>query len=318
MLALTRRSALRSLAAAAGAAVLVSCGDSSTGPDNSALFKTMFVFGASLDDTGNACNLNASNCTPAPYATPRVSNGPLYVELVAAKYGATVTPSRTGGTNYSYAGARTGAIASTTQGVPNMNQQVDAYLTSSRTSGRDRALYVINAATVGNDINDALVQGATNPQAPAIIVGSAVANISSIVTRLYAAGGRHFLVLNSTDVGRTPLVRGAGATVAGAATAMSTQFNAALNTQITSARTQLPGINIYVVDLGALTAQVAANPSQFGFMNVTTACVTGTTACATPDTYFYWDSFHPTAATGRLVSARAITALGAAPTSVSY
>jgi len=318
MLALTRRSALRSLAAGAGAVLLVSCGDSSTEPNDSNLFSTMFVFGASLDDTGNACNLSASSCTPAPYATPRVSNGPLYVELVAAKYGATVTPSRTGGTNYSYAGARTGAIAGTTQGVPNMNQQVDAYLTGSSTSGRDRALYVINAATVGNDITDALVQGITNPQAPTIIVGAAVANISSIVTRLYAAGGRHFLVLNSTDIGRTPLVRSAGATAAAAATAMSTQFNAALATQITSARTQLPGISIYLVDLGALTAEVAANPSQFGFTNVTTACVTGTTACATPDTYFYWDGFHPSAATGRLVSARAITALGAARVAVMY
>lgn len=305
-----RFTVIRSLVAGAGISLLTSCGESTSEPNSAPLFNTTVVFGASLDDTGNACNLSASNCPPPPYATGRASNGPLYVELIAARYGASITPSRTGGTNYAYGGARTGAIAGTNQGVPNMVQQADAYLAASGTGSRARALFVVNAATVGNDITDALVLSRTNPQAPSIIIGGAVTNISSLITRLYNGGARHLLLLNSTDVGRTPLVRSAGPAASAAATAMSAQFNIALGAQVTTLRSSLPGVNLYVLDLGQLTVEVFANPATFGFTNITAACVSGASVCATPDTYFFWDAFHPTATTGRLVSQRGITALG--------
>lgn len=32
--------------------------------------------------------------------------------------------------------------------------------------------------------------------------------------------------------------------------------------------------------------------------------------CTTPDSYFFWDGFHQTAATGRIISQRALTLLG--------
>lgn len=311
MLRLTRRAALQSFLTVAGIALLASCSDS-TGPSQGALFKTMYVFGASLDDTGNACNASASACPPAPYATGRYSNGSLYVELLATKYGATVTPSRTGGTNYAYAGARTGAITGTNQGVPNMVQQVATFLATPNGGARGQALFVVNGATVGNDINDALTQSATNPQAPATIIGSAVANMVTMVNQLYAGGARHILVINSTDVGRTPLVRSFGAAAAAGATAFSTQFNTAFAAQLPTLRSSNSGLNLYLLDLGQLTTEVTAAPATFGFSNVTQACVVASppSLCATPDTYFYWDSFHPTAAAGRLVSVRAIAAVG--------
>lgn len=307
MLRLDRRAVLRSLLAVAGTALLASCSDS-TGPSESTLFKTVYVFGASLDDTGNSCNANAGACPPPPYATGRASNGPLYVELLATSYGATVTPSRTGGTNYAYAGARTGPIAGTNQGVPNMVQQVATFLATPNSSARAQALFVVNGATVGNDINDAL----TNPQAAGTIVAGAVANMVTIVNQLYAGGARHILILNSTDIGRTPQVRAFGAAAAAGATALSSQFNAGLAAQLPTLRSSNSGLNVYLLDLGQLTADVFASPATFGFTNMTQACVVASppSVCATPDTYFYWDSFHPTAATGRLVSARAKTAIG--------
>jgi phospholipase/lecithinase/hemolysin len=293
---------------------LAACSDSGTvEPATPALFSTTVVFGASLDDTGNACNLSAAACTPAPYATPRVSNGTLWVELVAQRFGATVTPSRTGGTNFAYSGARTGPIAGTTQGVPNMVQQVDAYLASTFTANRAQTLFVIDAATVGNDINDALVQGLTNPAAPLAIVTGAVGNVVSMINKLYAGGARNILLVNSTDIGRTPLVRGLGAVASATASALSTQFNSGIALQLPSIRTASAGLTITLLDLGALTTEVLATPSAFGFTNVAAPCVVTTppaSVCTTPDSFFFWDGFHPTAATGRLVAARAITALG--------
>ncbi len=300
----------RSIAAAA--LLLAACGDGSTEPKAPALFETVVVFGASLDDTGNACNVAPTSCPPFPYANARYSNGPLWVEQMADKLNARVAPARGGGTNFAFAGARTGPITGTTQVAPNMVQQVDLYLEAGSKDNRDVTLYVIDAATVGNDINDALSLGRTNPQAPATVIAGAVSNVATMVGKLYAGGARHVLLLNSTDIGRTPLVLAQGATVSALASGLSAQFNAALAAQLPAIRAAAQGLTIYPVDLGAFTTQVAASPASFGFTNITAPCVNTSpvSLCSTPATFFYWDAFHPTEATGKLVAQRALTALG--------
>jgi phospholipase/lecithinase/hemolysin len=296
----------------AAVVLVAACGDSSTAPAAPTLFENVVVFGASLDDTGNACNAAPTSCPPFPYANARFSNGPLWVEQMATTLNARVAPALGGGTNYAFGGARTGPISGTTQASPNMLAQVDLYLQNGSKTDREITLFVLNAATVGNDITDALTQGLTNPQAPATIVAGAVANVGTMVTKLYAAGARHILLLNSTDIGRTPQVTRLGAVASAAAAALSQQFNAALAAQLPSLRSASAGLTIYPVDLGAFTAQVMANPSAFGLTNVTSACVVTSppSVCAAPATFFYWDSFHPTQATGALVAQRALTALG--------
>ena len=236
----------RTFIIAASVSALAACGsDAAVAPATPALFSTTVAFGASLDDTGNSCNLSPASCPPPPYATGRVSNGPLWLELVAQKVGATVAPSRTGGTNYAYSGARTGAIAGTTQSVPNMVQQVDAYLATASTANRAQALFIVNGATVGNDINDALVQGLTNPQAPTAIIASAIGNMTTIVGKLYAGGARNILLVNSTDIGKTPLVRASGVLASATATALSTQFNAAIAAQLPVVRRTVKALARY-------------------------------------------------------------------------
>jgi len=302
----------RTMLCVAAVVLVAACGDSSTAPAAPTLFENVVVFGASLDDTGNACNAAPTSCPPFPYANARFSNGPLWVEQMATTLNARVAPALGGGTNYAFGGARTGPISGTTQASPNMLAQVDLYLQNGSKTDREITLFVLNAATVGNDITDALTQGLTNPQAPATIVAGAVANVGTMVTKLYAAGARHILLLNSTDIGRTPQVTRLGAVASAAATALSQQFNAALAAQLPSLRSASAGLTIYLVDLGAFTAQVMANPSAFGLTNVTSACVVTSppSVCAAPATFFYWDSFHPTQATGALVAQRALTALG--------
>lgn len=302
----------RVLLTAAASVMVVSCGDSSTEPPAPKLFETVVVFGASLDDTGNACNAAPTSCPPFPYANARFSNGPLWVEQMANVLNARVAPALGGGTNYAFASARTGPISGTTQAAPNMIQQVDLYVENGSKNYRDVTLFVIDAATVGNDIVDALSLGRTNPQAPAAVIAGAVTNVATMVGKLNAAGAKHILLLNSTDIGRTPQVVALGALAAATATTLSQQFNAALAAQLPALRTASPGLTIYPVDLGALSAQIVANPTSFGFTNVSAACVSLSppSLCSAPATYLYWDSFHPTQATGTIVSQRALAALG--------
>jgi outer membrane lipase/esterase len=308
------RGLCRALLTAASLGALAACGsDQAVAPATPPLFSTTVAFGSSLDDTGNACNLSAAACPPPPYATGRASNGPLWVELVAQKLGASVIAARSGGTNYAYFGSRTGAIAGTTQVVPNMVQQVDTYLATAPTVYRAQTLFIVDGATVGNDINDALLQGLTNPQAPATIIAGAVANMATIVGKLYAGGARNILLVNSTDIGKTPQVRAAGALASVTATALSTQFNSALAAQVPALRAASAGLNLYVLDLGTITSEIFANPASFSLTNITAPCVVTSppvSVCTTPDSYFYWDGFHPTAATGRIISQRALTAIG--------
>jgi outer membrane lipase/esterase len=309
-----RRRALWVGAASAAAVLLASCGG---GADAPPLFRTMVTFGASLSDNGNACNLAPASCPPAPpYASGRASNGPLWIDAVAAKYGASATPSRLGGTNYAYSGARTGTVpgVTTQASVPSMAAQLEQYLQSVSFVSKPETLFVVDAATVGNNIADALALSATNPNAPAQVLTAAVTDIATMMLRLYASGARHIAVLNAPDIGLTPRVGALGAAAVAGATQMSSQFNGALAQQIAQLKATSPGLNVYVADLLALNRQIAANPAASGFTNVTQPCfnnlVIPPTLCTNPAQYAYWDPFHPSQATGKLMSDLMIAAIG--------
>lgn len=347
---LWRRRALISLTVAASALLLASCGGSDE-PSTPALGATTVVIGASLSDTGNTCAFLPANagCPPAPpYAVGRNSNGPLWVEAVAARYGAVVAPSLRSGNNFGFAGARTGSVRAaldaaglqtvllsaatgTVPSVPAMNaalgttpSQIDALFTRFNYQLTPQTLVIIDASTVGNNISDALTLSQVYPAnaaaiGPAILAG-AVADIVGIINRVYASGAKQIMVVNVPNVGATPRVSALGAAAVAGATQLSAGFNGALAQQITGLRALLSGANIVLFDLYALEAQIKAgtSPGQPTMTNTTAACfvppvapATTPTICTTPATYFYWDSFHPTATLGAYVASRMLTVLPA-------
>jgi len=309
-----RRRVLLVAAASAATALLVSCsgGDDDLPP----LFRTVVTFGASVSDNGNSCNLAAANCPPSPpYASGRASNGPLWIDAVAARYGASAVPSRLGGTNFAYGGARTGTVpgVTTPPSVPSMVVQVEQYLASVGYVASSQTLFALDLVTVGSNIADALTLAQTNPNAPAQVVTAAVTDAVGMMQRLYSSGARHIVVINSTNVGRTPQVQSLGAAAVAGATQMSAQFNGALAQQIAVLKATSPGLNVYQVDVYAVSEQAAANPASLGLTNGTQACFTTTpspSVCANPSGYFYWDGFHGTAAANSILSQRAIAAIG--------
>lgn len=310
-----RRRALAVAAASAATIFLVSC--SGGDADKPPLFGTMVAFGASTTDNGNACDLSASNCPPSPpYASGRASNGPLWVDAVAARYGASAVPSRKGGTNFAYGGARTGTVpgVTTPPSVPSMVVQVEQYLQRVGYRSDAQTLFAIDGVTVGNNIADALTLAQTDPEAPAKVLTAAVTDVVGIMQRLYSSGARHILLSNSTNVGRTPRVQALGASAIAGATQLSAQFNGALAQQIAILKANSPGLNVYVVDIFALSEQAATNPASLGLTNGTQACFNNLapspTVCSNPAGYFYWDTFHGTQAANAIVAERAIAAIG--------
>ncbi len=311
----TPRLGRRAAAIALTALALTACGGGSNDVPVPALFSTTVVFGASVTDTGNVCPTSTTpGCPPVPpYAPGRFTNGANgknYADLVAARYGASTTPSTRGGNNFAYAGARTGAIPGlTTQSTtPSMIAQLDQYMARQTGQLSSRALYIVDATTFGNNINAGLPLIQTGTITGTQLVTAAITDVVTIVTRLYAAGARHVVVVNAPNIGLTPLVQAAGATAAGAATQLSGGFAQNLAATLATQSAGWPGLNLYQLDLFTLSNQITANPAAFGLTNATAPCfsVAGTTVnvCATPDTYLYWDSFHPTAAANAQIASR--------------
>jgi outer membrane lipase/esterase len=152
-------------------------------------------------------------------------------------------------------------------------------------------------------------------------VTASVTDVVGILNRLYAAGARNIVVLNSPNLSTTPTAKALNnPLVTGLLFQMAAGFNSNLATQINNTKAVSPGLNIYLVDLFALQNQVAANPSAYGFANVTQPCfvqATQTTPqilCSTDpavqNTFFFWDPFHPTYATGQLLAQRTIEVIG--------
>ncbi len=266
-------------------------------------YSQVVVFGASLSDTGNVFAASGGK-TPGPspyYFGGRWSNGPLWIENVAAEVGKTVTRSSAGGTNFAYGGAKTCGITGVTSAVPDMCTQVALFLGAIGGKADAEALYVIDAASVGN--NMLAVLGSSGAIPNSAVTAAAPADTAAMMQQLYNAGARRFLVTNVPDVGATPYVKSLGAQASAGATALSNGFNAGLTNAMNGFKATNGAAKVAIADFNGTSAA--------GLTNTTESCLNPTTfaICAAPDTYQFWDPFHPTAATGRRLTVTALNAI---------
>jgi phospholipase/lecithinase/hemolysin len=240
-------------------------------------YTNLYVFGDSLSDVGNLCPTPCPSAPVPPYALGRFSNGPVWVDGVAAGLGFPMSASGSGGNNYARGGA-------TSVGV--RNSQIPTYLTDHGGAADGSALYILLAGG-----NDGL--GGGNPV-------NAANNILASITSLRDAGANYFLIGNLPDLSLVPAQLGNPA-----AQAFSNSFNSTLASGLPS----ISGITVYTLDLYTLVNQAVANPALAGFTNVNQACWNGTTACANPNEYLFWDAVHPTAASHALLGQLALQSI---------
>jgi outer membrane lipase/esterase len=279
------------------------------GTATAAPITSLYVFGDSLSDQGNAFILT-NGFPPAPYAQ-RASNGPVAAERLAADLGVALAPAALGGTNYAVVGAATGlvqipgtSIVTDNVSALTYNQvalfgtglvsQVDRFLMTGPVIDRSGSEFLVWAGA--NDLS-------LNPSLPT--AANAVTNISNSIQALYGAGARHFLVPNLPDLSLTPfgLAQSAGNRVA--LQGLSIFFDSLLASAM-KGLSGAPGIDIKVFDTFSLLSAISASPGAYGFANASAPCLTGDLAvggnvCATPDQYLFWDTLHPTAAGHRVL-----------------
>lgn len=282
-------------------------------------YSNLFVFGDSLSDSGNnAIVFDALSGSPGalrtptptanpvliptyPYASDRYSNGPVWVEQLASNLGLSALPSMAGGTNYAFGGARVGPAGSS---FPySLRDQVSSYLSGTGGLASGSALYVVEGG--GNDARD-IIQTALGGGNYAAMIGSYAFNVATIVSQLKTAGAHDILLWNVPDIGKIPAIRAFGP----AASAQASLLVAAMNSALNSALSNLPAAwmsGLHLFDAFDIFNQLYANPSAYGFNDVTNACAASAACVGNPGGTLFWDGIHPTTA-GHAVLASAVQA----------
>ena len=298
-------------------------------------FDSLVIFGTSLSDPGNLFALGGGTNTPPNYLVDELlvpsvpyargghhfSDGATWVEQLARSLGmaASANPALANesrkAANYAVGGAR----ANNTNHPFDLGEQTAAFLADRGGAAPSSALYVVEMG--GNDIRDAIAAfvgagGGFNGQVAAqAVIEGALQSIGENIFALWNAGARTFLVANAPNLGLTPAIRALDMASPGAAalaTGLSQGFNAGLEGTVLANLSQLPGIELFRLDVyGKLQAIVAA-PENFGLTNVTAACITPNVApyhCRDFKEYLFWDGIHPTAAAHAIVAQEAAVVL---------
>lgn len=298
----------RRFAALATAALLAWTAPAQAGP-----YGALYAFGDSLSDVGNVSAFTLGLVPRAPYADGRFSNGPVWVETLAAGLGlGSLAPSVLGGTDYAFGGAQTGTTPTHTVTPLDLGAQFAAFSAAHSSGAPSDALYTVWIGS--NDLLGALGSGSAAARATA---DAAVGNVQTVLRGLAAAGARDVLVATVPDLGQTPRLNDDPAAAA-AGSALAAYFNQTLLSTL-GVDPALAGLDLRVLDTYALIADAVARPSAYGLGNVTDACLSGATnfaggtPCANPDAYLFWDDIHPSAAAHAAVGRQALALLGEAP-----
>ena len=275
-----------------------------------ALYSAMYVFGDSLSDTGNV-SLATAGLVPVspPYADRSFTNGPVWAQDLAGALGLpALLPSLAGGTDFAFGGAETGQTPMHTANGTDLTSQYSQF-TAQVASPQPGALYAIWIGS--NDVLDIANDSSLTQAQQQADVAAAVNNEVSVINQLAARGARNFLVLNVTDLGKTPEETSRGATAAATASSLASLYDSRLASALQPL--QASGtLSTNLVDTYSLLDEVVANPGAFGFTNATDPVWTGNVSSSTSGTlnangsaqnqFVFFDSLHPTARADSLLA----------------
>lgn len=260
--------------------------------------QTIF-FGDSLTDSGHFRPVLVQLAGPGAGILGKFTTNPglVWSEYLADFYGTDADAANQGGSNYAVGGALAGTDTVGALGpTPSMMTQVTNYLASTGGVADPNALYTVWG---GNNDLFAVAQGA-----PLTNIGSAVAAQIGVVGALQAGGAQYVLVPSIPDLGLTPSARAQGAVAQGQLTQLAAAYNDALYGGLAAS-----GLQVIPLDTFHLFQEVAANPADFGFTNITgTACqpqITAQSVTCQPGTYVspdaatsyaFADGVHPSGA----------------------
>jgi phospholipase/lecithinase/hemolysin len=288
---------------AATAAVSLSAGSALAVSLSPLPYSSIYAFGDSLSDAGNAYILDGETNPLPPYSGGRFSNGNVWVQDLSQMLGLpAVTPSLLGGNDFAVGGATS----------IDLQAEIADFVALHGFKAPSTGLYTLSIGA--NDIFSVLSSfgnGKINVTQALTEVSQAAAEASAATDELFAFGARRLVWFDVPDLGVTPrynsnlLIR-----------AYASFFALAFDQDIASDLKPVEAVGLKVFDLNTYTGidEFVVNP-PIGF-NVTSPCWTGNdtggpgTPCSNPNQYLFWDSGHPTAEGHLLVAEDACNAIG--------
>ena len=241
----------------------------------------LVVFGDLLADNGNAAAVEESlgqapSYLTAPYSpTGDFSDGPKWTTDLAGSLGLH-QPSQQ--ENFAYEGATGGVLGEAsspvnpTGGLTPLDTFAGQVQQFEQQDGAFSSGDVVSVTFGGNDIFLASTLSLAGTEPSGQVITDSVDAIISGLGQLADLGAKHFLVSNSPDVTLAPIFSSAeflasGATVDGVQGIVD-DFNTQLAAGLSAFQDQT-GLDVKTLDLHALFNDIVANPSGYGFTNVT-------------------------------------------------
>ncbi|OWM68410.1 GDSL esterase/lipase 4-like [Punica granatum] len=300
-----------------------------------------FIFGDSLLDAGNNQYLNNSHKSALPYGetffkrpTGRVCDGRIVPDFLAEfanlplikPYLEPRFSNYTDGANFASAGA--GILPETSPGLLHLKLQLSYFEEMQKKlkqqEGEQKAQELLSKAVYllsmgGNDYMHAAMPS-FGKSTPPLLTASykkqymvvVLSNLTSVVKKVYAMGGRKFIFQTVGPLGCMPSNRiGSGSKgCAHDVTVLAKTHNIALSKVLQKLEKTLTGFRYALFDYYSALEEMTTYPSRFGFKEGQTACCgsgdfnreltcgkNGTTAynlCSDPSQYVWFDSAHPT------------------------
>ena len=288
----------------------------------SSFFSQVYVFGDSLADAGNLFNITRGLAPPSPPYAQRQSNGPVWVEYLASDgFGlspvlSTELPAdASDGIYFGVGGAGTGTdnLAAPVLANTGALAQVGQFVTSG-IQPADDALFIYQAGS-----NDLLNNITGTPPIPNLETES-LPNTEQALSQLALGGAKSILVSTVPDLSKTPLFNQLPSNQLAGISALVSYYNRNLADIVDQLSLVFPAVHFIEFDFNDLLLNAIENPSEFGFVDVTNACVfpVGTVSCdlngnnptlPNPDQFLFWDGVHPTTKGHELIAGEALVQL---------
>ncbi len=243
-------------------------------------FSNIVAFGDSLSDNGNLYKSTLDHYPDSRYFKGRFSNGPVWLEYLAAITGADLD-------DLAYGGASTGYFYFF---PPDLGAQIADWQAQGNSS---QGLFTVWAGA-----NDYLLLGRTDAQ-------RAVSNIMAGFETLALNGVSRILVLNLPDLGLTPDLLSKPAVTQAEASTYSMEFNRKIAESLVSFSASHPGIVIYFLNVYDLFEKLVSDPEKFGFQNASESSPDFGVGYGNDGGYVFWDDVHPTTQAHELVAQEA-------------
>jgi phospholipase/lecithinase/hemolysin len=228
----------------------------------SATANKFVVFGDSLSDNGNLYNYTKKE-RPAspPYYEGRFSNGPVWVEWLAAHY----FPKKPENYLWNYAFGGAGIKENENDGIVyTLKQEIDTYLFSNHGKADKKGVYIIWIGA-NNYLN--------LPKQPNETVAAVMNGIDKGVRQLITAGAQNIVLVNLPDLSKLPYARQLKPEQLMALADLSKQHNIQLKKKMTAFQKKYVKIRWVYLDANGLLAEVLKWPSNYGFTNVNGFCL---------------------------------------------